>query len=285
MFDRLKSLVGALGFGSARPRVVSVGIEFDRQPDPAWQAALDAESPPSEDGRLVLVWDAGDRWQPIGRWSILQVQPWHLVPEQAREALLGPHPRTNAQRLWNADEQEFELVGPHIGPVDRLCWETARRLRQQGVWGLPLRWWVVQGAEGGHAIDLSPYEERLWRQQGRVFDRPGLLPYAPFDQRVIRALRPYLLRGSATERGDVGYDHARAHYQRLQQIQIASRTITWNERRAMAEQHASQLGFAMRKDGLHLTRNSPVGAPKPRPVDITAARDEYVNADLLETTA
>lgn len=281
----VKRLASAVGFGPRRALTVSVGVEFDREPDPSWQAALDAASPPDLDGRLVLVWDAGDRWQPIARWTVLQVQPWRLVPELHRVALLGPHPRTDAQRLWNRDEQEFELVGPHTGPVDRLCWETAQRLRRQGVWSLPLRWWVVQGAEGGHPYDLSTIEEKLWQQQGRAYARPGLLPYAPFDARVLRAMRPYLLADLARYTGVAGVDHAVAHYTRQRALQIESRKIVWQGRRDLAEKHAPALAFAMRKDGLHLTRNRPVGAPKPQPVDVSEARERYLQDHLLETTA
>lgn len=50
--------------------------------------------------------------------------------------------------------------------------------------------WVIQGCNGGHQVDYDDATKELMRASGLPTEapKPGTLPYAPFDERVVRQI-------------------------------------------------------------------------------------------------
>jgi broad specificity phosphatase PhoE len=71
--------------------------------------------------------------------------------------------------------------------TDRLTYDLYRRTGQYGQ-----RWWTIQGYGGGHRYALTETESKVLNiaNQGKQkqFPPAGELPYADFDDRVIRAI-------------------------------------------------------------------------------------------------
>lgn len=169
---------------------------WHREVPEAWQAALDAVCPAGDKlSRFLIVWEPGEPQAPIQRWTIWQMRP----PEVTRRMLarkyqgrvIDPrvmgladyHPRRGAR--WDDRAKCYRRHDGSLAMTDRLTWELYHRT---GSWGT--RWWVIQGPAGGHRYTLTHTEKKLLgtSSDGRERDVPfaGDLPYAPFDQRVVR---------------------------------------------------------------------------------------------------
>ena len=55
------------------------------------------------------------------------------------------------------------------------------------------RWWVLQGDQGGHPAEYTDREVKIRKAIGLPIEPPriGSLPYAPFDNRVVRQILRY----------------------------------------------------------------------------------------------
>lgn len=280
---------------------VAVGdgfIDYGHQPDPAWQATLDAHHIPGT-ARLFLAWEPGDVWQPIHRWFLWQLQPFvvkgrdglpiYAVDRATRGELRGPHPRTGARLVQmptvvaNKIEMRTRVIGP-CTLIDRRTWEIHRQWEAAtGELVRPRRLWVIQGETGGHPFTIGPDEEKLRRSQGLPADVPsaGDLPYAPFDRRVLTALERVDLWRYAQGLGDPLTNGARLAIARVQDTERAAHVAMWQGLADLSDQWADEGAHAARRDGLHRLRLSPVGS-KPRAADVDAARDAYINDFSLE---
>jgi hypothetical protein len=174
---------------------------FVRDPDPSWVAALAQIAPPNERIPWLLIhWEAGETWSPVGRWMIRELDPAVEYCDHL-EFYEGPNPRTDghwegvgAQRRWRS----HSLISERQWQLYRQYHCTSRRV------------WVVQGPNGGHPFALSQAERAFKRALGMSdadTPAPGSLPYAEPDQRTWRRLAEY--------------DRLRTWEQR----------ITWDERR------------------------------------------------------
>lgn len=144
--------------------------------------------------RLVVRYEPGDPWQPIGRYLLWQcvdpsyvlIEPWNL------KALNGPSPRSTGHYCapgWClCDEKTNRWRGGASRFVDK---ETWRLYQETGLFGQ--RWWTIQGTKGGHRFQLAKDElaSHVMNIKTGQSDTPsaGDLPFAPFDARVIRAIR------------------------------------------------------------------------------------------------
>lgn len=143
-----------------------------------------------------LVWLPGERWrvsipgagttvieQPIQRWAIYQMIPRASAEQWIVDELEGPHPRTLGEWKWNKSATDGRWVTESL--VSRVQWEL---YRETGC--VPKRFWLIQGAQGGHKFEFSNVEQRLLKmhQLPQEPPEPAALPYAPFDLRVIQQL-------------------------------------------------------------------------------------------------
>lgn len=154
-------------------------------PEPTWQAALDRLAPRTDRGHdwLLLRWEAGDPWAPVHRWVVWQMTPESRIPDFGIiEALRGPNPRNFG--YW--DPRLGRFVRTRALPISRQQWEIFQEHRH---WAQPL--WIVQGRNGGHLKEWTDVQSTLSQMHGGPEEPPraGALPYAPFDQRVVRQLR------------------------------------------------------------------------------------------------
>lgn len=288
------------GVSYTAPGPIKPGVmDFARTPDPRWQQLLDESFPAHTNvGRLVVAWEAGDRWQPIHRWVVYQVQPWHLMDQFSRDILNGPHPRTGADAVPEEVEGttdagdvhraalrgvtlqvgepiiRYRVNGPHFRGIDRQRWELHHQLKAQGIVGLPRRFWVVQGPDGGQPFKLSQSEESLWQAEGRMHYAAGDLSYAEFDVRTIRAMESYDLWQFGHGVG-AGQSHVTATLKRAQHLETQQRRLALEKSRQMAEYYLPVMQWANRQDGLHRLRNQPVGW-KPEPVAYAQKDHEYL---------
>lgn len=281
---------------ASKPLPLAEFHAFDRVAPAAWQAALDAAFPPTDrQGRLVLVWDAGDRWEPINRWTIMEMQPWPFVESGKRASYNGPHPRTNAtleafiggQRvnivLPMPKGTRFVLKGPHMAEVDRLQWETHHAWRRQGVLGAPVRFWVIEGTEGGYPYRLTPAERSLWKMQGKLDPRPGDLPFADFDERTIAAIRAYVHRvGPISDTGSAHHQAARQYIARQQSAELETNRLYVQQLDAVVDEQNDRLRVDLKRIGYHNLRRRPVGV-KPLHLDVDRIRDEFLKHTHTES--
>lgn len=281
-----KTLAGAFGFRSQPPYATRLRVRVDRnrQFRPEWQAELDAMVPKTDNSsRLYGVWDAGYWWEPIHRFSILQLVPWHLAAPEERAVMSGPSPRKGA--ILNRTPERgpdgrvrwaYSLDGPYnIGITDSLCHDTHHHFRRLGEWVVPRRFWVIQGHDGGMPLRLSQIEARLWSLQGRAHTAPGDAPFAEFDQRVMRALRAYDNWNHVQGRHNA-YTGASGHINRSRAIEMEANRLQWEGARAMNEQILDRMGWMMRDAGMTNLRLNPVGY-KPVELDVDQVRDEFIN--------
>ena len=114
---------------------------------------------------------------PVGATLVpLRVHPVSLIPEGMR-VLLGGTPYWMMPKRFRAGRQMM---------VSAFQWEM---YRVHQVWARPF--WCMQGNDGGSPASYSELEEALLRAKGMDSETadPGTLPYAPFDQRSITAIR------------------------------------------------------------------------------------------------
>jgi hypothetical protein len=168
------------------------GVPFvwDKQPPQEFLTLLRTALPRDEYlSTFELVWEPGEPQAPVQRWMLWQMLSRQATAERIRRnhpatiGLTEPHPRNGA--WWDAKAGHYRLSGGRTAKTDRLTWELYQRTGQYGQ-----RWWVVQGADGGHRYTLTPVEKQVLRAhtQNQVSDVPfaGDLPYADPDYRVIR---------------------------------------------------------------------------------------------------
>ena len=269
--------------------VVRSRIEFDRRPRPEWQAALDAQHIAGT-ARLYIAWEPGDRWQPIHRWMLWQLQPWAHVDQAFKDELRGPHPRTDAsltylsQIIDGVRQMRPRITGGPCRLIDKRTWELHHEIADvTGELVRPRRLWVIQGDAGGHPFAVTPAEEKYRRACGLTPDVPsaGDLPYAEFDRRVMAALERYDLWRFAHGIADPITNAAKLTIAALGNTEIAAHRLMWQQLVGMSEQWADGAGFAARQDGLHRLRSTPVGY-RHRDADIDRAMDEYINDLSIE---
>lgn len=296
LWDRLRDALGVrripAGLSQTQAATAVTRIEYDRIVPAAWQAALDAQHIPGT-ARLVVAWEPGDVWQPIHRWFLWQLQPWHLSQNDAVKAeLRGPHPRRDAtlQYVPATVNGKRELRPRMIGGarfVDRRTYELHQQIeRETGELVIPRRLWVIQGANGGHPFMIGAEEAKLRKEQGLPDDVPsaGDAPYAEFDRRVLTALERYDLFRYAHGLGHPITNAARVTIARLHETEVAAHKLLWAKWEALAEEWADGAAHAARQDGLHYHRWRPVGQ-KARAVDMDAQRHAFITDTEWEDAA
>lgn len=183
-------------------------------PPTAWIERLQEVFPPSEQvPYLWLDWLPGWPEHPIQRWAIWEITPPTLLRETIKQKLLaaglpsvwagdldrakhysmeagillelqGPSPRDPSNGHWLVRNGERRWR-PHV-MIDYDQW----RIHRTSGGGYPQLFWIIQGTKGGHkAGHLTAEEEQILKTQGVARPRlpgPGELPYAPFDERVVR---------------------------------------------------------------------------------------------------
>lgn len=292
IFDRLRdALTVRRSPVTVTPHAVT-RIEYDRHCPEAWQAALDAVHVPGT-ARLYIAWEPGDVWQPIHRWFLWQLQPWHHSQNEAVKAeLRGPHPRRNARLVYLPDtvNGKTELRPRMVGGaslIDRRTYELHHEIeRTTGERVIPRRLWVIQGTGGGHPFMIGQAEQKLRVEQGLPADVPsaGDLPFAEFDARVLTALERYDLFRYAHGLSDPVTQAAKATIARLHATEVAAHKLLWAKWEGLAEEWADGAAHAARQDGLHLHRWRPVGQ-KARPVDVDAQRHQFIHDTEWEDVA
>lgn len=151
-------------------------------PEAAWQATLDAITPPG--GRLSwlrLVWVPGEPWEVVERFFIYQMIPIDRANEFVRDDLRGPNPRLRGR---------YDRVLGHFIPdpkcnIDLTQWQL---YQDTGAYGRP--YWIVQGSGGGHKRTFNRMESAISRMNGGPA-QPALagdLPYAKPDSRTFDKL-------------------------------------------------------------------------------------------------
>lgn len=143
-----------------------------QEPPPEWVSALRAISPKSTIHSWLYL-----HWSPaIQRWVLYEMVPVTPIERQTSdwviEELMGPHP----------DMRDPTVDPPLCSPFQ---WEAYRRF------GVNARLaWIIEGTTGGHEVVYDQPTKELLKATGRPVDppKPGSLPYAPFDGRVIRQI-------------------------------------------------------------------------------------------------
>jgi len=124
-----------------------------------------------------------------------------VIPDplwEIREALEGPDPRDEGK--WRLDRFGAKYRDENGDPEwlsDAIISQKQWLLyKETGCYSQ--RFWIVQGAGGGHPIQYSVPEQSYLESTGREKDAPapGSLPYAEYDQRVFSRIaeRDRLLR-------------------------------------------------------------------------------------------
>lgn len=134
---------------------------------PEWESRLREISPISE----VVSWLALRFHPDFERLVVYECVPVRFISDNALIAdLQGPDPSSEAGKdvLVSAYQQEmFKKHRVHARPC-----------------------WIIQGSNGGHQVDYDDPTKELMRSQGLPTEapKPGELPYAPFDERVVKQL-------------------------------------------------------------------------------------------------
>ncbi len=155
-----------------------------------WQPELDRIAPRTTRGysHLMLVWEPGEDWAPVNRWTIWEMMTLDRAPRLGiRHDLRGPAPITS--RRWDPllgrQKQTKTLT------INQRQWEVYQRT---GLFGRPV--WIVQGRTGGHKRFWSDVEQNLILLNAGIGDvtmqmdppAPGDLCYAEPDNRTIAKL-------------------------------------------------------------------------------------------------
>lgn len=141
-------------------------VLHDRQPDPSWVKRLREVSPISEQHSwLDIRWFAESE-----RWLLYEMVPNAFISPGMRAELEGAHPDTLEDWARIVSAYQWQMYRKHKVHA-RPCW-------------------VIQGNNGGHLVAFSPVDQELARSQGLPQEppAPGELPYAPFDERVVRQI-------------------------------------------------------------------------------------------------
>jgi hypothetical protein len=161
----------------------------------SWQRALDREFPRGPRYvRILLEWEAGDPWQPVGRFMLwqafnpahLRIEPWVL------QALQGPAPRATGH-YCGAGYCFCALKRNrwHDGTTKQIDMHQWRIFHETGLYAT--RWWCVQGIHGGHRYKWEQSEPAAlisaMKEKASQPPEVGSLVYAPVDGRVLRAIR------------------------------------------------------------------------------------------------
>lgn len=151
-----------------------------------WQPHLDAIAPRSLHGlsHFRLVWEPGEDWAPVERWTIWEVSSAERAPMGVFGDLHGPPPRA----FGRYDEQLGMFIRERNFYINQRQWEF---FQETGMYGRPV--WIIQGEKGGHKRFWNDTEQNLIRMKldtTEVLDppAPGELPYALPDLRTIRAI-------------------------------------------------------------------------------------------------
>lgn len=166
---------------------------------------------PRQDGVswLYVRWENTDGWAPANRLLLWQVRPLDDTDADIIAALQAKAPRSQGHYCGGkghcpevggaptCPDPKFRWVGGyrHSGwQISQQQWDIYREI---GRYAEP--WWVVQGDRGGHRKLLFDWEQELMglHSGGTHQNVPtiGDLPFAPFDQRVLRWVTEYdLLR-------------------------------------------------------------------------------------------
>lgn len=259
--------------------MLTTRMEYTREARPEWVRALASIQPQNNFIEWLLpVWEPGDRWQPIHRWTVWSMLPVGQVPEMFRAALYGAHPRSTGHYCgpgWCTCDLKANKWrgGPETAwNIDRMTYEMYQRT---GCYGQRL--WIVQGNRGGHLRRYDDVEAKIAETLGLPNTPPviGELPYAEPDQRTWALLRQrsrihawrqhtdYLRRTVAMDVADED--------ERDRQAQAA--IGAWLDQQV--GQHADQLGWAIRRDA-----NVPrlPAWKKGRSVDWDAANQDFIDA-------
>jgi hypothetical protein len=171
-----------------------------------WTQRLRDLSPVSDiSGWLELVWEPGDPWIPVQRWTLYEMLHPTLIDDVEELAeLYGPHPRSEGHICTSVPQHQWPVrfVNGHYRPcLCRKKTESWRRgpctivtltqwklFRRTGCVGRPF--WTIQGTNGGHKHSFTHEETLLLEQSGYkgVLEPPpaGDMAYAPFDERVVK---------------------------------------------------------------------------------------------------
>lgn len=152
--------------GGGEARRESALVVHHREVPREWETRLREISPISE----VISWLALNWFAPAERWVIYENVPNQFIETGFRAELEGAHPDTLPE--WGRICSPFQ-------------WEMYRKHK---VHARPS--WVIQGANGGNKVAFNAADQELCRAVGLPPEppQPGSLPYAPFDERVVRQL-------------------------------------------------------------------------------------------------
>jgi len=148
---------------------------WDLQPPADWQRQLEEIIPRGEVvSWLWVAWVPGDPADPVQRWVLYEATPAARVSEYFREAIQG---------LGEAADDGEALTAEQLRILD--FWHREKALLEP--------FWVIQGERGGHKYRFTETEKARLRLHSLPDDPPlpGALPYAPFDQRVLRQIRAW----------------------------------------------------------------------------------------------
>jgi hypothetical protein len=148
-------------------------FRWERDVPAGWQDELDRAFPRHEHvSWLKLVWIPGTPDAPVQRWGIYQMVPLAKTTPYVLEE--PPVWRPNG---FTHDRPAFYYPG-------MVPWQQ-KLVRETGQFGM--LYWIIQGTKGGHRWMLNETEIGISQAQGRGGDtpRPGKLPYAEFDRRVL----------------------------------------------------------------------------------------------------
>ncbi len=148
---------------------------WDLQPPAEWQRQLEDIIPRGEVvSWLWVAWVPGEPADPVQRWVLYEATPAARVSDYFREAIQG---------LGEAHKDGDVLTSEQLRILD--FWHREKALLEP--------FWVIQGERGGHKYRFTETEKSRLRLHGLPDDPPvpGALPYAPFDQRVLRQIRAW----------------------------------------------------------------------------------------------
>lgn len=167
----------------------------EQEPPAAWVERLAQVSPPDHPhiSWLEIGWVAGTLEAAIQRWVLYEVTPPAHVPKAAKEAFHHMH---NHERREDHTAEEQRML---------------RAFFERGVWLRPF--WIIQGEQGGHRYRFLQSEQRELELMGLPTEPPlpGDLPFAPFDERVVRQIMQWdvLRKGYADIRSGQATERAR----------------------------------------------------------------------------